>query len=150
MKLKFNWGTSIVIAFICFISFIMYFVINMNINKKYDHDLVTENYYKKELAFQNEINTEEKTIRDGMTTSVKKTNEGLEIIFPKGLSYKNINGKVFLYRPSSKQLDFEMPISVSTSKLLIPNAKLLGGRWNIEIQWNYQKNKYLSKQEVTY
>ena len=56
--MKINWGTGIVIAFIAFISFIMYFVINMNINKKYDHDLVTEDYYKKELEFQNDIDKE--------------------------------------------------------------------------------------------
>ena len=53
--MKINWGTGIVLAFIGFISFIMYFVINMNINKKYDHDLVIENYYGQELEFQNDI-----------------------------------------------------------------------------------------------
>ena len=50
--MKINWGTGIVLAFIGFISFIMYFVVNMNTNKKYDHDLVTEDYYKQELEFQ--------------------------------------------------------------------------------------------------
>ena len=44
--MKFNWGTGIVLAFIAFISFIMYFVISMNTNNKYDHDLVSENYYR--------------------------------------------------------------------------------------------------------
>jgi len=53
--MKFNWGTGIVLAFIAFISFIMYFVINMSTNKKYDHDLVTEQYYNKELKFQEDI-----------------------------------------------------------------------------------------------
>ncbi len=47
--MKINWGTGIVIAFVAFIAFIMYFVINMITNKKYDHDLVTEDYYKEEL-----------------------------------------------------------------------------------------------------
>ena len=53
--MKINWGTAIVLVFIGFISFIMYFVIKMNTNKKYEHDLVTEDYYSKELAFQEEI-----------------------------------------------------------------------------------------------
>ena len=44
--MKINWGTGIVIAFIGFIAFIMYFVINMNVNDKYNHDLVTEDYYE--------------------------------------------------------------------------------------------------------
>ena len=47
--MKINWGTAIVIAFVCFISFIMYFVISMSTDKKYDHDLVVEDYYGQEL-----------------------------------------------------------------------------------------------------
>jgi hypothetical protein len=54
--MKFNWGTGIVLAFIGFISFIMYFIIIMMTDNTYDHDLVTENYYKQELEFQNDIN----------------------------------------------------------------------------------------------
>ncbi|WP_371877551.1 FixH family protein [Aquimarina sp. Aq78] len=56
--MKINWGTAIVLVFIGFISFILYFVVKMNINSDYEHDLVTEDYYKQELAFQNEINAE--------------------------------------------------------------------------------------------
>ena len=54
--MKFNWGTGVVIAFILFISFIMYFVISMNTDKSLDHDLVDENYYKQELEFNKDIN----------------------------------------------------------------------------------------------
>ena len=56
--MKFNWGTGIVLAFIAFISFIMYFVISMNTDKSLDHDLVNEDYYKQELEFQNDIDKE--------------------------------------------------------------------------------------------
>ncbi len=104
--MKINWGTGIVLAFIGFISFIMYFVINMNINKKYDHDLVTEDYYKQELNFQNDLNKENnaKSLEKDLTW--KKTKEGILIMFPNNLDIKNIKGKVFLYRPSNKQLDY--------------------------------------------
>lgn len=50
--MKLNWGTGIVIAFIGFIAFIMYFIITMSVNANYDHDLVVENYYAEELAYQ--------------------------------------------------------------------------------------------------
>ena len=48
--MKVNWGTAIVIAFVGFIGFIMYFVVNMATNDKYDHDLVVEDYYQQELC----------------------------------------------------------------------------------------------------
>jgi hypothetical protein len=37
-----NWGTSIVVAFVLFMSFIMYFVIKVQSNSKYDNELVVE------------------------------------------------------------------------------------------------------------
>jgi hypothetical protein len=148
--MKINWGTGIIIAFVCFISFIMYFVINMNTNKKYDHDLVTEDYYEQELQFQNDIDKENngKTLAENIKW--KKTNDGLLIEFPTKMEAQNITGKVFLYRPSNKQLDFETSISLSNQNLLIPDKRLLGGRWNIIVDWQYNGKSYLYKKQIVY
>ncbi len=148
--MKINWGTGIVIAFIAFISFIMYFIINMNINKKYDHDLVTEDYYKKELEFQNDIDKETNAKNLAENLSWKKTSEGLIIVFPQSLEINSITGKVFLYRPSNKQFDFETDISLSNHNLLIPDKRLLDGRWNIKVDWQYKGKTYLYKKEILY
>jgi len=148
--MKINWGTGIVIAFILFIAFIMYFVINMNINKKYDHDLVTEDYYEQELLHQNEIDKVDnaKTLKENV--SWEKTDDGILISFPKDLEHKNITGKVFLYRPSNKKLDSEISISLSNNQMLIPKTRLLDGRWNIKIDWEYDGKSYLFKESLVY
>lgn len=148
--MKINWGTGIVLAFIGFISFIMYFIIIMNTNNKYDHDLVTEDYYGQELQFQQEINKQKNAKSLTKNITYKKTEAGLIIIFPETLKANNISGKMFLYRPSNKQFDFEIPISLSNHNLLIPDKRLLGGRWNIKIDWQYEGNSYLFKKEIMY
>lgn len=148
--MKINWGTGIVLAFIGFISFIMYFVINMNINKKYDHDLVVDDYYKLELEFQNDINKQKNAQTLEKDISWTKTVEGIVLTFPETLETNNISGKVFLYRPSNKQLDFEIQISLSNHNLLIPDKRLLDGRWNIKVDWKYNENSYLYKKEIMY
>lgn len=147
---KFNWGTGIVLAFIGFISFIMYFIISMNTNTDYQHDLVTEDYYKAELEYQNDINKEENSKNLEKNIRWKKVDEGIIIEFPENLDFKNITGKVFLYRPSDKQLDFETQISLSNHNLLIPDKRLLDGRWNIKVYWQYNKTSYLYKKEIMY
>jgi len=148
--MKINWGTGIVIAFIGFIAFIMYFVVSMNINDKYKHDLVTEEYYKEELAFQNDIDklNNAKTLETDITYN--KTEKGLVIEFPKHLDVEKITGKMFLYRPSNKQLDFETSISLSKSHLLIPDKRLVDGRWNIKVDWQYNGKSYLYKASIIY
>jgi hypothetical protein len=148
--MKINWGTGIVLAFIGFMGFILYFVIQVNTDKKYDHDLVNEDYYKLELDFQNDINkeTNAKTLLENI--SLNKTENGLLIAFPENLLTNDISGKVFLYRPSNKQSDFEMPISLSDHNLLIPDKRLLDGRWNIKVDWQYNGKSYLFKKEIVY
>ncbi|SFD21345.1 FixH family protein [Algibacter pectinivorans] len=148
--MKINWGTGIVIAIVAFISFIMYFVITMSVNSKYDHDLVSEDYYAEELQYQNDINKLESASELHQNVTYKKTNQGLVIQFPDSLNYKNITGKLFLYRPSNKQLDFEAAISLSNSNLLIPDNRLVDGRWNIKIDWQYNGKSYLFKESINY
>jgi len=148
--MKFNWGTGIVLAFVAFISFIMYFVISMSSNKKYDHDLVSEQYYSKELKFQENID-KTKNSRSLETDIIwEKSDKGLEITFPKQMDFNTIKGKVFLYRPSNKQLDYETEISLSSHTLLIPDERLVGGRWNINIDWEYENTAYLYNKKIDY
>ena len=59
--MKWNWGTGLTLGMICFIGFILYFVITMSTDKKYSHDLVTESYYAKEMMYQTEIDAETNT-----------------------------------------------------------------------------------------
>ncbi len=148
--MKINWGTAIVLVFIGFISFILYFVVKMNTNKNYEHDLVTEDYYKQELAFQNEINAEKNSKALLKDIIVKKTAKGLVISFPEDKNYSDISGTISLYRPSNKKLDFEIPISLSASEFIIEDKNLLEGRWNITIDWKYENISYLFKKSLTY
>ncbi|MDO5968518.1 FixH family protein [Flavivirga aquimarina] len=148
--MKINWGTGIVFAFIGFISFILYFVITMNVDDKYDHDLVTEDYYAEELEYQKDIDKLKNAKKLSENISYKKSEEGLIISFPNNIDLKKITGKVFLYRPSNKHLDFETSISLSKPTLLIPDNRLLDGRWNIKIDWQYNGKSYLFKESINY
>ncbi len=148
--MKLNWGTGIVLAFIGFIAFIMFFVINMIVNKELTHDLVTEDYYKAELEYQKDIDKQNNSKLLSKNITYKKTNEGLVVYFPEDLQPEKIEGNLFLYRPSNKQLDFETTLSLSKSHLLIPDKRLVDGRWNIIIDWQYNGKSYLFKEDLIY
>lgn len=148
--MKINWGTGIVIAFVAFISFIIFFVVRMSTNDGANHDLVTEEYYKAELGYQKEIDAETNARNISREIKIEKAPEGLRIIFPEGMQNDNIEGKVSLYRPSNKHLDFDFPLSLSNSHLLIPDKRLLDGRWDIKIAWEHQGKEFLHKESITY
>lgn len=122
----------------------------MNVNKKYNHDLVTEDYYQEELLHQNEIDKVDNAKELKENVSWRKSSDGIVISFPENLDYKKITGKVFLYRPSNKKLDSETIISLSDHYLLIPKTLLLDGRWNITVDWKYEGKSYLYKESIVY
>ena len=146
--MKFNWGTGVIIGFGSFMTFILFFVFLVQSNSKYDNELVADDYYKKESNVQSDI--ESQTLSNSLKTKLKveKTAEGLQVIFPADIDYKNINGTISLYRPSNQKLDFETKISLSSPIMLIPNHKLVGGLWEISIHWNVGELTYLIKETV--
>ena len=148
MKFKIGWGTSIVIAFSLFISFILYFVIKVQSDSKYDNELVVEEYYKKDSHYGEDYVKMQNAQDLAEKPQVIQKGDSVEIKFPASMTFKEIQGTVSFYRPSNKKLDFQVPISLSKPSLLIPKLNLVGGRWDIFIDWQYQSKSYKSKETV--
>ena len=146
--MKFNWGTGLAIGMFCFIGFIMFMVIKMSTDDKYEYDLVVEDYYGTELRFQQEIDAEKNLKLFSEEITGKKTTEGYELSFPK--TEGEIKGTVNLYRPSNKKLDFIIPLELSEDKIVIPEAQLIDGRWDISVEMTYQGKDILFKKSITY
>ncbi|MGL2967149.1 FixH family protein [Flavobacterium sp. XGLA_31] len=145
---KINWGTGIVIAFVLFMSFILFFVFRVQSDHQYDNELVTEEYYKKEATVQKDIEYENNANALSVKVKISNTPEGITVSFPKDLDAKKIKGKVSLYRPSNQKLDFVIPITLSNSDLLIPKKNLVGGLWDITVEWTCDGKTYLNKEEI--
>lgn len=146
---RINWGGGIVIAIALFMTFILYFVIKVQSNSKYDNELVVEEYYKHDAKFGDEMVRVQNAHDLDQKPTFTKTSEGVTLEFPAVFIPNKIKGTVSLYRPSMKNLDFEIPISLSNPTLLIPKSKLVGGRWDINMEWQYDGKAYLTK-EVLY
>ncbi|MEM0541029.1 FixH family protein [Flavobacterium sp. j3] len=146
--MKINWGTGIVIAFALFMSFILYFVFKVQSDSKYDNELVTEEYYKKEIKVESDMQNTKNANNLKVQVAIKNTEKGIQITFPNDLDFKKIKGTVSLYRPSNQKLDFDTPISLSGPDLLIPKNNLVGGLWDIAVEWNYEGKTYLNKESI--
>lgn len=148
--MRINWGTAIIIAFGLFMTFILYFVFKVQSDSKYDNELVVEDYYKQELLVDERMKKEKQAADLEEKVTIKTTQEGISIQFPQGFDIDKIEGKVSLYRPSNQKLDFEIPLSLSDSHLLIPKNSLVGGRWDISVDWKYEEKEFLSNKTVYY
>ena len=146
--MKINWGTGIVIAFALFITFILYFIIKVQVDSKYDNELVVEEYYKHDAKFGDELLRAQNANDLAQKPVITTTSDGVTIVFPEVFIPKNIKGNVGFYRSSNKKFDFSIPILLSDSSLNIPKKRLLGGRWEINMEWQYEGKQYLTKEII--
>lgn len=146
--MKINWGTGIVIAFALFITFILYFIVKVQLDSKYDNELVVEEYYKHDAKFGDELLRAQNANDLAQKPVITTTSEGVTIFFPEVFIPKDIKGNVGFYRSSNKKFDFSVPIALSGSSFNIPKSKLLGGRWEINMEWQYGGKKYLTKEII--
>ncbi|MBK5208551.1 MAG: FixH family protein [Flavobacteriaceae bacterium] len=150
MKFKISWPTGIVIALLAFIIFILSFVYKATFVPQYDHHLVSDDYYKDELNYQQEIDKLNKAAALKEDITLTKVAEGLLIKFPSEFDAEKITGIISFQRPSNDKIDFQLPIKLTTSNYLIADKNLVAGRWNVKIEWTINGAPYLFKEKLMY
>jgi nitrogen fixation protein FixH len=150
MKIKINWGTAMVIAMVLFMAFILQFVYRSIALDKYEHQLVSEDYYKDELYYQQEIDKMNNASKLTQNVKVDRVGEGMLVSFPDEMTFTEITGIVYFQRPSDERLDFQKNISLSNHSMLITDDKLINGKWKVKIDWKYGEDEYLLKEAIFY
>ncbi|NEV93629.1 FixH family protein [Psychroflexus sp. YR1-1] len=147
--MKLNWGTSIVIAFVLFIGFIMVMVVQMMSSAELEHDLVVESYYQKELTFQEDLNSAQNAADLEHQVTVEVVSEGVQIIFPSAFDFSEIQGEVYLYRPSDKALDFTVQLHLEDGEYVLPRSLMEAGIWKVNLKFTHQNQAYLIQKKIS-
>src|SRR5690606_23268073 len=146
--MKFNWGTGITIGIILFMAFILQYVIRVQIDPRYDNELVTEDYYQAETLIDSKYEKKQNANNLIQKLKINPVAEGLVIEFPADFDYSKISGEISLYRPSNQKLDKTLPITLSSDALIIPKNQMESGRWEVSVDWTYDGNSYLNTESL--
>lgn len=146
MKIKFNWGTGILITIILFfLSVVAFFIYSSNL----DINLVEENYYEKELAYQEKIDRINNTQALDGKVQIDLSNQVLTVVFPDFFKGKKPQGNVWFYRPSDPKRDVIVPLQLNDSAIQVIDASRLDpGRYTIKIDWTQDGKGYYWEEEV--
>ncbi len=150
MSFKFNWGHGISIALALFVLFIGSFVYKTLVVAKYDHTLISEEYYKEELNYQNEIDRLNNAANLSQNVVINKTNKGIELVFPNTFDYTKIIAHLNLQRISNKELDFVKDIELEGLMYIIPDEHLVRGMYSLKLNWEYEEIPYQLKEKIRY
>lgn len=143
--MKFNWGAGIfiflVIFFIAIFSFVYFAFIQ-------DNDLVDEDYYPKELKYEQLIEKRQNLRKLGEEIRLVQNNKLITLNFPASQKQDKIEGEIFIYRPSDAEADLRYKINLDTlNSQTIKTDKVLNGKYIVKIDWSYQNQNFY--QELT-
>lgn len=127
-----NWGVKIFIAFVVFgiaVISVVIFLVNQKV------DMVTDNYYEKELLYQDQINKIERT-RAYKKPLIEFTGNEIVIKYPNKPSLNEKTDFVLFYRPSDKNMDIKLPVNIdSSNSQVLKTSTMQKGYWKIQINW---------------
>ena len=138
--MKFHWGHGITIFVGSFMIMIIYFVVSSFGHKS---ELVAVDYYQQEVNYQQQI--EKKANALNWEVAIKQTSQGLEITFPKAVNQGNIH----FFRPSNKELDFEVPIQLNDQyEQVVDLIEVKTGLWKIKFEWEKDGKHFFYEKSI--
>ena len=146
MKIKINWGTGIVIAFVIFMGGTIstaVFLMNKDVN------LVADDYYDQEINYQQHIDRMERTSQLEEKQIIFFDGSTVKITIPKVLVSKRLSGEIYFYRPSDSNSDIKIPlVPDSLGVHIIPVKSLEKGYWRIKVSWLSNGKDYFSEDRI--
>lgn len=140
-----NWGYKILAGYGVFVVGIMFMVFKSSGEKI---DLVTEDYYAKELKFQQQIDATGRTnaLSEKVKSEVK--NGQLLVHFPKDFAGKKISGQVQLYYAADKGKDVNQEFSVETNTAAVAIPAGNTGMHELHVKWDVDGVSYYYEEKI--
>ena len=145
MKLKLNWGNGLLLFFIVFFVWVFSFVF---FAMRQNTDLVADDYYQKGAKYSDQIEINRRSIPYQDSLQINITDSQVQIVPSKGMSYSVDSVEVYFFKSSDKTKDIRFYFSKADVPLLIEKNRLVHGRYQVFVTWNYREEKYSIKKVV--
>ncbi len=145
-QMKFNWGTGIFIFYSLFAIALFY---QVYASTKYSNDLVEDDYYEKDLAYQSRYEQMENSLSlaNPLSISFLKEKRIVQLDFPEGEN--PATGKIRFYRADDETKDLLLPVKLDDQgQMLVDISPFLNGMWKVEVEWEMDGTTYFDSESI--
>jgi hypothetical protein len=143
--MKLNWGTGIAIFYGVFVFFLAFQLVR---STQYDRSLVVDDYYAKDLLYQEHFDRLVNARDLGQAVRFKQDAGQLEIAFP--ASHDSPVGQVWFYKPDAVQLDHILEIRTNENRSMLTDiSSLHKGLWKVKVTWSEGGVDYFDEGKIT-
>jgi hypothetical protein len=139
--MKFNWGYKILFVYLLFAGGILSLVYLTSLENR---DLVSDNYYEEELAYQMVIDKSAKTSKLSASVKVETDpiNSLLDIKLPPEFSNTNTVGTWNLYFAADRKMDLQGTINTNNGNEQIQIPVGRSGNYTFKLEWEAEGQSY--------
>jgi len=143
--MKWNWGYGIALAYTLFVAGMVGMVIK---STSYDHSLVADDYYAKDIAYQQQYDKMANTLALDEGLSIRLDQDGMVALnFPEQLG--EVQGRIHFFCPSDSQRDFQLPVQTDSEFVQrVPAGQLKKGLWRIKVDWQAGGTAYYTEETL--
>lgn len=142
--MKIHWGIFAFGLFGCFAIFMIGLAVYASMQT---NELVTEDYYEKELEFKEVLKKQDRTLLLTEQLSWKIENKEFIISFPKEV-VSEISGEIIFFKPSSQKDDITLPFITSSNSFKIDISNYSSGMYKIKIDWKANNVEYYNDGQI--
>lgn len=142
-----NWGNRLIVVFIVFGGMISYMVYRC---MRTPVDLVSANYYKEELAYQEVIDGTRAA--NGLSARPKLREQAsgdIDVQMPAEMNGRLVDGFIIFYCPSDMARDRQVPLEPDQrGRQLIAGRLVPAGVYTVKLSWKTGGKQYYSEQSM--
>lgn len=143
-----NWGKGITVFIILFMGFIgsmVYIAFTKNA------DLVRDDYYENELAFDQTKQEKRNYTTAGEKIHIEKNESGITFLFPEMMD-NNSDGTIEFYRPDQKKYDREFALAMNDNRMQqLDYDNFVEGYYDVSVRWKDRNDKgYIFESSISF
>jgi nitrogen fixation protein FixH len=142
------WSLGITLAFALFIAGTAALIV---IASAHQSDLVTPDYYEREIQYQTRLDQLNRTayLDDQVKVVFDAATRRICVSLPASLAGSVTSGRVQLYRPSAAGLDRELKLELDANgSQSLDAAALEPGLWKVRIHWTSRQQDYYADKRI--
>jgi hypothetical protein len=141
-----NWGWRIAIGYSAFVVFILFMVFKAT---RENFELVTPDYYSKELAFQDQIDKSVNARDNNEQIELLIESDGIAVQYPNFDKYKSVTGVISFFRPSGGSMDRDFELSLNDKGIMyLPMSHFTTGRYLFKADWVCDGKAFYTERQI--
>ena len=140
MKFKFHWGWAIAVVMLLFFFSLIF---RLYLVSKFEVDLISKDYYHKELNYEKEIQKKRNTNLLAKKVNLSKTSNFILIEFPKEFKCFSISGTVQFYCAAKNDKDLLYKIKLDSNNVQKLNvSNFTEKHYAVKVDWSVDSVGY--------